>query len=218
MHYDGSVQSCSRRDLPETLAAMLAARGKTRVYVPADIDRSWLPPQPEFVADQGASPAELDASEGVLTGCSAAIAMTGTIVLTHGPGEGRRVLTLVPDYHLVVVFVDQIVETVPEAIARVAESSPAVVTTISGPSATSDIEMTRIKGVHGPRTLDVVLVGGKRVRCPHSDSTCRDRGLEGAAGYLDPCATLRPCGTRQTPGVWSSRFPRDAAQLLAHRS
>lgn len=158
VHYDGSVQSCSRRDLPETLAAMLVARGKIRVYVPADIDRSWLPPHPEFVADQGASPAQLDASDGVLTGCSAAIAMTGTIILAHGPGEGRRVLTLVPDYHLVVVFVDQIVETVPEAIARVAESSPAVVTTISGPSATSDIEMTRIKGVHGPRTLDVVLV------------------------------------------------------------
>ena len=162
VHYDGSVQSCSRRDLPETLAAMLAARGKARVYVPADIDRSWLPPQPEFVADQGASPAELDASEGVLTGCSAAIANTGTIVLTHGPGEGRRVLTLVPDYHLVVVFVDQIVDTAPEAITRVAKSSPAVVTTISGPSATSDIEMTRIKGVHGPRTLDVVLVAENR--------------------------------------------------------
>jgi L-lactate dehydrogenase complex protein LldG len=158
VHYDGSVQSCSRGDLPETLAAMLVARGKTRVHVPADIDRSWLPPQFEFVADRDASAAELDASEGVLTGCSVAIAMTGTIVLTHGPGEGRRVLTLVPDYHLVVVFVDQIVETVPEAIARVTGLSPALVTTISGPSATSDIEMTRIKGVHGPRTLDVVLV------------------------------------------------------------
>ena len=160
VHYDGSVQTCSRRGLPETVAAMLAARGKTRVFVPADIDRSWLPPQPEFVADEDASPAELDASEGALTGCSAAIATTGTIVLTHGPGEGRRALTLVPDYLLVVVFVDQIVETVPEAISRVGRMSPTVVTTISGPSATSDIEMTRIKGVHGPRTLDVVLVAG----------------------------------------------------------
>ena len=105
----------SRRGLPETLAAMLAARGKTRVFVPADIDRSWLPLQPEFAADEEASPAELDASEGALTGCSAAIAATGTIVLTHGPGEGRRALTLVPDNLLVVVFVDQIVETVPKA-------------------------------------------------------------------------------------------------------
>ena len=160
VHYDGSVQSCSRRELPETLAAMLAARGKTRVFVPAGIDRSWLPPGLEFVADNDASPAELDASEGALTGCSAAVATTGTIVLAHGPAEGRRALTLVPDYLLVVVFADQIVETVAEAISRVAGMSPAVVTTISGPSATSDIEMTRIKGVHGPRTLDVVLVAG----------------------------------------------------------
>jgi L-lactate dehydrogenase complex protein LldG len=159
VHYDGSVRRCERGELPITLAEMLAARGKTRIHVPSHIDRGWLPSQPEFVADMLLSHADLDASQGVLIGCTAAIALTGTIVLTHGPNEGRRALTLVPDYLLTVVFAHQIVETVPEAIARSGQLSPALVTTISGPSATSDIEMTRIKGVHGPRTLDVVVVG-----------------------------------------------------------
>lgn len=158
VHYDGTVRRCTRDDLPGTLADMLAARGKTRIDVAPDIDRAWLPPGPEFVADQGATHAALDRSQGVLTACSTAIALTGTIVLTHGPGQARRALTLLPDYHLTVVFADQIVETVPEAITRVGQPSPSLVTTISGPSATSDIEMTRIKGVHGPRTLDVVIV------------------------------------------------------------
>jgi L-lactate dehydrogenase complex protein LldG len=87
-----------------------------------------------------------------------AIASTGTIVLRHVTGEGRRALTLIPDYHLCVVLAAQIVQTVPEAIRRLTALRPALVTTISGPSATADIEMTRIRGVHGPRTLDVILV------------------------------------------------------------
>jgi L-lactate dehydrogenase complex protein LldG len=158
VHYDGSVRRCRASELPDTIAQTLAARDKTRIYVPSDIDRSWLPNGIDFAADEHPSTSELDRSEGVITGCTVAIALTGTIVLTHGKGEGRRALTLVPDYHLSIVFADQIVETVPEGIRRVAAQSPSLITTISGPSATADIEMTRIKGVHGPRVLDVIIV------------------------------------------------------------
>jgi L-lactate dehydrogenase complex protein LldG len=127
--------------------------------IPLDLPREWLPETVEAVVDAGLTNADLDRSEGVLTACSVAIASTGTIVLRHGPAEGRRALTLLPDYHLCVVFREQIVQTVPEAIRRIGELKPALVTTISGPSATADIEMTRVRGVHGPRTLDVVIVG-----------------------------------------------------------
>jgi len=100
----------------------------------------------------------LNACDGIITTCTVAIAFTGTIVLTHGPGEGARRLTLVPDRHLCVVRAEQVVETVPEAFERIGAPAGRPVTFISGPSATADIEMTRIRGVHGPRFLDVVLV------------------------------------------------------------
>ena len=125
---------------------------------PLDVDPAWLPAGIEFVPDEDLSFDFLDRSEGVLTGCSFAIASTGTIVLGHAAGEGRRALTLIPDYHLCVVHAGQVVQTVPQAIRGAAERRPSLLTTISGPSATADIEMTRIRGVHGPRTLDVVLV------------------------------------------------------------
>ena len=159
-HYQVGVYRCARPAIAQTIAARLAARDKTRLVVPADIAPQWLSGGLHFVPDTGLSFQQLDESEGVLTACSLAIANTGTLVLTHAAGEGRRALTLIPDYHLCVVLEEQVVETVPQALRRLAQSKPALVTTISGPSATSDIEMTRIRGVHGPRTLDVVLAAG----------------------------------------------------------
>jgi L-lactate dehydrogenase complex protein LldG len=94
-----------------------------------------------------------------LTGCTVAIAETGTIVLQNAPAQGPRILSLVPDYHLCVVFAEQVVATVPEAFEWLRGSSHLPTTFVSGPSATADIEMTRIKGVHGPRFLDVLIVG-----------------------------------------------------------
>jgi L-lactate dehydrogenase complex protein LldG len=103
---------------------------------------------------------QLDGSDGVLTGCALGIAQTGTIVMDHSARQGRRAISLVPDYHLCIIYTEQIVGLVPEGIAQV---TPAVhagqpVTFISGPSATSDIELNRVEGVHGPRTLDVLVV------------------------------------------------------------
>jgi L-lactate dehydrogenase complex protein LldG len=133
-------------------------RGKQTLLLAPGFPEEWLPASHSFVRDNGLSYVEIDRSEGVLTACALAVALSGTIVLRHSSAEGRRALSLIPDYHLCLVFEDQIVETVPEAL-RVMDSFATVpVTTISGPSATSDIEMTRIKGVHGPRVLDVILV------------------------------------------------------------
>lgn len=155
-HYDGGVHRCDRGSIPATIAAVLTARERRRMVVAAGVPPDWLPSRVDWIAEADTSFADLDASDGAVTGCSVAIATTGTIVLRHTHAEGRRALTLIPDYHLCVVFADQVVETVPEGIAR-AQGAP-LMTTISGPSATADIEMTRIKGVHGPRMLDVVLV------------------------------------------------------------
>ena len=103
---------------------------------------------------------QLDAIDSTISGCAVAIAETGTIVLDSGPTQGRRALSLVPDHLIIVVREDQVVEIVPEAIARV--QSDTAQTWISGPSATSDIELERVEGVHGPRRLDVVLLLDRR--------------------------------------------------------
>jgi L-lactate dehydrogenase complex protein LldG len=123
-----------------------------------DFPNKWITLGLDFAIDHNLSYAEIDQAQGVITLCALAIAETGTIVLRHAAGEPRRAISLIPDYHLCIVFAAQVVETVPEGIRKMATLGSAPLTTISGPSATSDIEMTRVKGVHGPRTLDVILV------------------------------------------------------------
>lgn len=157
--YGAGVYRCAEQEIAPTLAKVLNGRGKKSVLVPEGLPNAWLPPAPpEFNREHASSYELLDRSEGVMTGCAAGIALTGTIILQHSARDGRRALTLIPDYHLCVVFAGQVVETVPEAIRGFADPAKGPITTISGPSATADIEMTRIQGVHGPRTLDVILV------------------------------------------------------------
>src|SRR5665647_2856745 len=148
---------------PARLSAIAESlAGARNVIVPGGFPHSWLPVGLDAVRDEPALSAhELDAVDAVVTGAAAGIAVTGTIILDHTAGQGRRALTLVPDLHVCVVTEDQVVGDVPEAIAALGASVDGgrPLTWISGPSATSDIELTRVEGVHGPRTLRVILVG-----------------------------------------------------------
>ncbi len=158
--YRATVKRCRSAALAATIGAALAARNARRVAVPAGIDRAWLA-EAGFEAisdDPPLSHDELDRLDGAITACAVAIAETGTIILDAGPDQGRRALSLLPDYLLCVVGADQIVGGVPEALGRVEPRRP--LTWISGPSATSDIELQRVEGVHGPRILEVVIVEG----------------------------------------------------------
>ena len=156
--YDAVVYRSRQEAISEAIAEILTGRGKSRIAVPRGLRAAWLPLGFAFVMAEELSALELDAMDGVLSGCTVAIATTGTLVLQNAPGQGARKLSLVPDYHLCVVDSGQVVETVPEGFAALEQSKSSPTTFISGPSATADIEMTRIKGVHGPRFLDVILV------------------------------------------------------------
>ncbi|WP_175410461.1 lactate utilization protein C [Streptomyces sp. TRM64462] len=157
--YRALVHRATEDELPGLLARQLAARGARSVLVPPGLPHAWTAAvDATLVHDLAGSTArELDAVDSVVTGCAVAIAETGTIVLDGGPDQGRRRITLVPDHHVCVVRVpDQVVDSVPQALERLDPRRP--LTWISGPSATSDIELDRVEGVHGPRTLEVVLV------------------------------------------------------------
>ena len=157
--YDARVFDSPEQALSRKIREILSSGGKSRMLHPEGVPSTWREPGIEWTADSGElSFAEIESFDGVLTGATAAVAESGSIVLQHGPGEGRRALTLLPDYHLCVIFKDQVVETLPECFYRLRKSADRPTTFISGPSATADIEMTRIKGVHGPRFLEVVLV------------------------------------------------------------
>ena len=156
--YDAGVYRCEPAKLAETIGQILSGRGKQRMALAEGLPVEWLPEGVRFTIDDRQGIAMLDASEGVLTSATLAIAQTGTIVLQDAPGQGRRAATLLPDYHLCVVQASAVVETVPEAMHLLEASADKSTTFFSGPSATADIEMTRIKGVHGPRFVDVILV------------------------------------------------------------
>ena len=159
--YKATVHRVAENDISATVAEICHAEAARRLGIPPDLPAPWRPDSIELSEDEGLSPAELDGLDGALTACAVAIAETGTFVLDGGPTQGRRALTLVPDLHVCVVRADEVVGIVPEAVARL---EPAVragraLTFVSGPSATSDIELDRVEGVHGPRILHVLVVG-----------------------------------------------------------
>ncbi len=152
--YKATVRRCTPEDLAATVAAALAPLGEgARAVVPSGLDLEV----PGAVRDDRLTSYDLDEIEAVVTAARLGIAETGTIVLDHGPDQGRRAISLVPDLHVCIVRTDQVVADVPDAVAGLDPTRP--MTWISGPSATSDIELDRVEGVHGPRTLHVVLVG-----------------------------------------------------------
>jgi L-lactate dehydrogenase complex protein LldG len=184
--YDAEVVECEPGGLAAAIAAQLKASGRHTFVAPEGLPAEWRAPGFEWKVDGNLAVRDVEQADGVVTACFCGVAESGTIVLHHGPAEGRRVISLLPDWHLCIVRLSQVVETLPEYFDRCAISEqatqsskdrstaapagsegareqkagslPRLVTWIAGPSATADIEMTRIKGVHGPRFLNVILV------------------------------------------------------------
>ncbi|BAK37444.1 hypothetical protein MLP_44300 [Microlunatus phosphovorus NM-1] len=158
--YKALVRTSTQAELATTVAAAVADRGLTTLVVPPGLPPAWTAEvSAELHRDSAEAPlsvAALDQLGGTVTGCAVAAAETGTLVLDASPDQGRRALTLVPDYHLCVVAQSAVVPDVPEMLARLQADRP--LTMISGPSATSDIELNRVEGVHGPRVLEVIIV------------------------------------------------------------
>ena len=159
--YGVTVLRARARQVAGVASAQLGTRRVETLLIPPGLPEAWRPQGPRMIEDAGQAARELDGIAGVMAGCAVAIAESGTIVLDAGPGQGRRAATLLPDYLLCVVLESQVVGLLPEAMPRlrpaVDEGRP--ITFISGPSATADIELNRVQGVHGPRTLDVILAG-----------------------------------------------------------
>lgn len=154
--YDAEVELTTEAELPGAIARVLTASGRKRLLAPTGLPAGWRVEGFDWRVDDALGNAEIEAADGVVTAAFCAIADSGTIALHHSDAEGRRVLTLVPDWHLCVLREEQVVETLPEYFARCVPP-PRLATYFSGPSATADIEMTRIKGVHGPRFLHVIV-------------------------------------------------------------
>jgi L-lactate dehydrogenase complex protein LldG len=159
--YGAQVVQVTAPEMPAAIAAACERYGLRTIVAPADVPEEWTAALDGVVVVRDGDPrtlstADLDGVDGALTGAAVGIAETGTFVLDGGPLQGRRALSLVPDVLVCVVRSDQVVDDVPAAVQRLAADRP--LTWISGPSATSDIELDRVEGVHGPRTLHVLVV------------------------------------------------------------
>ena len=158
LDYDADILEITTEDeIPGAIAQALAHHNEHRALIDPSLPAEWLPEGSTFLADHALTTPQIEGVPAVVTTCEAACAATGTIFLVHEGPQARRILTLLPDHHIILLRRNQIYELIPEALAAIRAHSTKPITTISGPSATSDIEMTRIRGVHGPRRLTVIL-------------------------------------------------------------
>ena len=156
--YDSELIFTDEAGIPDAVLQAMRGAGEALLLAPRGVPQAWLPTTGvSILRDDDLSTHELEGAPTVLTGCTVCVAMSGTVILEHGQDQGRRAATLLPDHHLCVIRRDQVVETLAEALLRITQRA-APITTIAGPSATSDIEMTRIRGVHGPRRLTAIIL------------------------------------------------------------